>query len=35
MEERDHIRLARQAKTHGNYYIFNEARLAFVIRIRG
>ncbi|XP_033362248.1 60S ribosomal protein L7 [Bombus vosnesenskii] len=35
MVERDQIRLARQAKTHGNYYIFNEARLAFVIRIRG
>lgn len=34
-KERDEIRLARQARTKGNYYIPGEARLAFVIRIRG
>nr|CAD7200426.1 unnamed protein product [Timema douglasi] len=33
--ERDEIRLAREAKTQGNYYIPGEAQLAFVIRIRG
>jgi hypothetical protein len=33
--ERDEIRLARQARNRGNYYIPGEARLAFVIRIRG
>lgn len=35
LKERDEIRLARQAKNRGNYYIPGEARLAFVIRIRG
>ncbi|GLV32079.1 Ribosomal protein L7 [Carabus blaptoides fortunei] len=35
LKERDEIRLARQAKTRGNYYIPGEAKLAFVIRIRG
>ncbi|KAI4486227.1 hypothetical protein M0802_012466, partial [Mischocyttarus mexicanus] len=34
-KERDEIRLIRQAKNRGNYYIPGEARLAFVIRIRG
>lgn len=34
-KERDEIRLARQAKHKGNYYIPGEARLAFVMRIRG
>ena len=34
-KERDEIRLKRQAKNRGNYYIPGEARLAFVIRIRG
>ena len=34
-KERDEIRLMRQAKNRGNYYIPGEARLAFVIRIRG
>ncbi|KAG8258027.1 60S ribosomal protein L7 [Homalodisca vitripennis] len=34
-KERDEIRLARQAKHKGNYYIPAEAKLAFVIRIRG
>jgi len=33
--ERDEIRLARQARNRGNYYIPGEARLAFVVRIRG
>ncbi|PSN43250.1 60S ribosomal protein L7 [Blattella germanica] len=33
--ERDEIRLARQARNRGNYFIPGEARLAFVIRIRG
>jgi large subunit ribosomal protein L7e len=35
IKERDEIRLIRQAKKHGNYYIPGEAKLAFVIRIRG
>ncbi|XP_066600401.1 large ribosomal subunit protein uL30-like [Prorops nasuta] len=34
-KERDVVRLSRQAKNRGNYYIPAEARLAFVIRIRG
>ena len=34
-KERDDIRLARQARNRGNYYIPAEAKLAFVIRIRG
>ncbi|CAL8144468.1 unnamed protein product [Orchesella dallaii] len=34
-KERDEIRLARQARTKGNYYVPAEAKLAFVIRIRG
>lgn len=35
MRERDEIRLKREAKKRGNYYIPDEARLAFVIRIKG
>lgn len=35
LKERDEIRLNRQAKNRGNYYIPGEAKLAFVIRIRG
>lgn len=35
IKERDEIRLIRQAKNRGNYYIPSEAKLAFVIRIRG
>jgi len=35
LKERDEIRLVRQAKNRGNYYIPGEAKLAFVIRIRG
>ncbi|KAH0945565.1 hypothetical protein HN011_011794 [Eciton burchellii] len=34
-KERDEIRLMRQAKNRGNYYVPGEARLAFIIRIRG
>jgi len=34
-KERDEIRLARQAKNQGNYYIPAEPKLAFVMRIRG
>lgn len=33
--ERDEIRLKRLARNQGNYYIPSEAKLAFVIRIRG
>merc|ERR1712241_1135536 len=33
--ERDQIRLARQAKKHGNFYVPPEPKLAFVVRIRG
>lgn len=35
LKERDEIRLIRQARNRGNYYIPGEAKLAFVIRIRG
>merc|ERR1719470_17908 len=34
-KERDVIRLKRIAKKHGNYYVDEEPKLAFVIRIRG
>ncbi|CAK8696683.1 large ribosomal subunit protein uL30-like isoform X1 [Clavelina lepadiformis] len=34
-KERDGIRLARQARKHDNYYVPEEPKLAFVIRIRG
>ncbi|XP_020287961.1 60S ribosomal protein L7 [Pseudomyrmex gracilis] len=34
-KERDEIKLNRMARLRGNYYIPGEARLAFVIRIRG
>merc|ERR1719481_490073 len=33
--ERDEIRMARQAKKAGNFYVPAEPKLAFVIRIRG
>jgi len=33
--ERDEIRLRRQAKLAGNFYVPSEAKLAFVVRIRG
>ncbi|CAB3380666.1 large ribosomal subunit protein uL30 [Cloeon dipterum] len=35
LKEREEIRLARQARNRGNYYIPGEAKLAFVVRIRG
>jgi len=34
-KERAEIRLLRQAKNHGNFYILPEAKILFVIRIRG
>jgi len=34
-KERDEIRLSRQARNAGNYYVPAESRLAFIIRIRG
>merc|ERR1712241_1531921 len=33
--ERDELRLAREAKKAGNFYIPSEPKLAFVMRIRG
>ena len=33
--EREEVRLGREAKTNGNYYVPAEAKLAFVIRLRG
>merc|ERR1719495_509757 len=33
--ERDELRLHRMAKKHNNFYVPAEARLAFVVRIRG
>lgn len=33
--ERDEIRLRREAKKNGNYYVPDEPKLAFVVRIRG
>jgi len=35
VQERDAIRLQRQAKKHGNFYVPPEPKLAFVVRIRG
>ncbi|KAL1123059.1 hypothetical protein AAG570_002147, partial [Ranatra chinensis] len=34
-KERDEIRLARQARNRGNFYVPGDPKLAFVIRIRG
>jgi len=34
-KERDIIRIKRQAKQHGNFYVPAEPKLAFVMRIRG
>eukprot|EP01113_Clastostelium_recurvatum_P018698 TRINITY_DN2201_c0_g1_i1.p1 TRINITY_DN2201_c0_g1~~TRINITY_DN2201_c0_g1_i1.p1 ORF type:complete len:204 (+),score=64.56 TRINITY_DN2201_c0_g1_i1:787-1398(+) len=34
-QERATIRARRQAKSHGNFYVGQEAKVAFVIRIRG
>merc|ERR1712121_628199 len=33
--ERDQVRLAREAKKHGNFYVPPEPKLALVVRIRG
>lgn len=35
LKERDQIRLARDARKHGNFYVPPEPKVAFVIRIRG
>jgi len=35
IKERDEIRMVRQAKKHGNFYVPPQPKLAFVIRIRG
>jgi len=35
MKERDEIRLARNAKKAGDFYIPPEPKLAFIVRIRG
>lgn len=35
LKERDEVRLVRQAKNKGNFYVAADAKLAFVIRIRG
>jgi len=34
-KEHDEVRLSRQAKKEGNFYVPAESRLAFVVRIRG
>ena len=34
-QEKETIRLKREAKTNGGFYVEPEAKLAFVIRIRG
>merc|ERR1719420_1052636 len=34
-QERDEIRLKRDAKKEGNYYVPGETKLVFVMRIRG
>merc|ERR1711872_839001 len=34
-QERDEIRLRREARKDGNYYVPSDAKLAFVMRIRG
>ena len=35
IKEREGIRLAREARKHGNFYVPPEPKLAFVVRIRG
>jgi len=35
IKEREKIRLARQARKHGNFYVPPAPKLAFVMRIRG
>ena len=34
-QEKDEIRMKRMARKHANFYVPAEAKLAFVIRIRG
>ncbi len=34
-QERDLVRLKREAKKHNNFYVPAESKLAFVVRIRG
>ena len=34
-KEKEQIRLKRTAKSAGNYYVPDEAKLAFVVRIKG
>ena len=34
-KERDQIRLARQAKAQGSFYVPEEAKVAFVVRLKG
>jgi len=34
-QQKDKIRLLRQARVHGNFYVPDEPRLAFVVRTRG
>lgn len=35
LQEKDTIRLRREAKANGGFYVEPEAKLAFVVRIRG
>lgn len=35
MQEKDTIRLRREAKQKGGFYVEPESKLAFVVRIRG
>ena len=35
LKERDEIRLKREARKNGNYYVLDEPRVAIVIRIKG
>lgn len=35
LQEKDLIRLKREAKTKGGFYVEAEPKLAFVVRIRG
>merc|ERR1712044_9432 len=35
IQEREEIRLSREARKHGNFYVPPEPKVAFVVRIRG
>ena len=35
LKESDEVRLKREARRHGNFYVPDEPKLAFVIRIKG